>query len=126
MLAALALALLIAICIGAGMGKGDLSSTLIVAVPAMAFGMALSKWLSTIIGSLVRRKRARGETILALVGAVAGLGGALAGQLAPILFKHAESIKALRWTPPGAAAFAIANGSSRDHLVNALDIINLI
>ena len=97
----------LAICIGAGLGTGNLMTTLIVAIPAILFGVALSKWLSTIIGSLVRRKRARGETIVALIGAVAGLGGALAGQLAPILIKHAESIRSLRWTPPGAAAFLL-------------------
>jgi ABC-type transport system involved in multi-copper enzyme maturation permease subunit len=56
------------------------------------------------MGSLFRRKRARGETIIAMIGAVAGLGGALAGQVAPILLRHAESIRSLRWTPPGAAA----------------------
>lgn len=95
---------ILAISIGAGLGADNLAQTLLAAVPAIAFGIALSKWLSTIIGSLVRRKRARGETIVALVGAIAGLGGALAGQLAPILFRHAQAFRSLRWTPPGAAA----------------------
>ena len=95
---------ILAISIGAGLGAGNLVQTLLGFVPTVAFGIALSKWLSTIIGSLVRRKRARGETIVALVGAVAGLGGALAGQLAPILFRHAQAFRSLRWTPPGAAA----------------------
>jgi len=58
----------------------------------------------------MRRRRTRGETLLALIGVMAGLGGALAGQLAPAIFKHAESFKALRWTPPGAAAFALTQG----------------
>lgn len=93
-----------AMSIGAGLGAGNLFQTLLAFVPSVAFGVALSKWLSTIIGSLVRRKRARGETIVALVGAIAGLGGALAGQLGPILFRHAQAFKSLRWTPPGAAA----------------------
>ena len=93
-----------AMSIGAGLGAGNLFQTLLAFVPSVAFGVALSKWLSTIIGSLVRRKRARGETIVALVGAIAGLGGALAGQLGPILFRHAQALKSLRWTPPGAAA----------------------
>lgn len=98
---------ILAISIGAGLGAGNMTQTLLAFVPAVAFGLALSKWLSTIIGSLVRRKRARGETIVALVGAVAGLGGALAGQLAPMLFRHAEAFKSLRWTPPGAAALLL-------------------
>ncbi len=102
-----ALPAVLAICIGSGLGSDNLSRALLTAIPATLFGIALSKWLSTTIGSLVRRKRARGETIVALIGAVAGLGAAAAGQLAPILFKHAESIWWLRWTPPGAAAFML-------------------
>jgi hypothetical protein len=90
--------------IGAGLGSGNLAIALIGAVPAILFGVALSKWLSTTIGSLLQRKRARGETLVALIGAVAGLGGALAGQLVPLLFRHADSVRSLRWTPPGAAA----------------------
>ncbi|MFN2531902.1 MAG: hypothetical protein ABR555_11445 [Pyrinomonadaceae bacterium] len=100
---------IVAIGVGAGLGSGNLGATLIVVIPAAVFGIALSKWLTTTIGNLVRRKRARGETILALVGAIAGLGGALAGQVAPLLFRHAESFTALRWTPPGAAAFALTH-----------------
>ena len=107
-----------AISIGAGLGAGNLAQTLLGFVPAVAFGIALSKWLSTIIGSLVRRKRARGETIVALVGAIAGLGGALAGQLAPILFRHAQAFRSLRWTPPGAAAtLLIRQDSPFDYVV---------
>ena len=99
---------ILATSIGAGLGTGHLAPALIVSVPAIIVGMALSKWLSTTIGSLVRRKRARGETIIALVGAVAGLGGALVGQLGPVLFKHADKFTSLRWTPPGAAAVLLA------------------
>lgn len=95
---------ILAVAIGAGLGTGYPAPALIAAVPIALFGVALSKWLSTIMGSLLRRKRARGETIVALIGAIAGLGGALAGQIAPILFRHAESLRSLRWTPPGAAA----------------------
>ena len=97
----------LAISIGAGLGSGNLSRALLVAIAAILFGVALSKWLSTIIGSLVRRKRARGETIVALIGAVAGLGAAVAGQVAPMLFQYADSIRTLRWTPPGAVAFLL-------------------
>ncbi len=63
-----------------------------------------------VVGSLVRKKQTRGETLLALIGVVGGLGGALFGQLAPVLFRHADSVPALRWTPPGAIAFALTGG----------------
>src|SRR2546426_7203019 len=43
------------------------------ALVAAAFGIALSKWVSTSIGSLIRKKRARGEALVALMGAIAGL-----------------------------------------------------
>ena len=109
----------LAISIGAGLGTGNVTRTVIVAIPAILFGIALSKWLSTIIGSLVRRKRARGETIVALIGAVAGLGAAVAGQVAPMLIQHAESIKSLRWTPPGAAAFLLVSKPADDTLAYA-------
>jgi ABC-2 type transport system permease protein len=104
----------LAICTGVGLGTGNLTGALITAIPILLFGVALSKWLSTIIGSLVRRKRARGETIVALIGAVAGLTAAVAGQVAPILFKYAESFRSLHWTPPGAAAFMLVGKEAND------------
>jgi hypothetical protein len=102
---------ILAMGLGAGLGTGNLFHGLIATLPTILFGMALSKWLSTSIGSLVRRKRARGETIVALIGAIAGIGGALAGQLGPILIKHADSFRGLRWTPPGAAAYLLAGSN---------------
>lgn len=102
---------ILATSIGAGLGTGRLLPALVAGVAALVFGMALSKWLSTTIGSLVRRKRARGEAIVALIGAVAGLGGALIGQLGPILIKHADKLTSLRWTPSGAAAYLLAGSS---------------
>jgi len=107
---------IIAMAIGVGLGTGNLTPALIAAVPIILFGVSLSKWLSTIMGSLLRRKRARGEMIVALIGTVAGFGGALAGQIAPILFRHAESIRSLRWTPPGAAASLLIASSATDSL----------
>src|SRR5215510_7925330 len=104
------------LCISAGLGSGKLTFTLLAAIPATLVGVALSKWLSTIIGSLFRHRRARGETLVALLGVVVALGGAAAGQLVPILFKHAESLRSLRWTPPGAAAFLLV-GDSADSTV---------
>lgn len=115
----------IAMFIGAGLGTGNLSSMLIAAIPAVLFGVALSKWLSTTIGSVLRRKRGRGETIIALIGAVAGLGAAAVGQVAPILFKHAESLRGLRWTPPGAATFLLISDSENDPLPFAVAFLTL-
>lgn len=115
----------IAMCIGAGLGSGNLSLTLIAAVPAVLFGVALSKWLSTTIGSVLRRKRGRGETIIALIGAIAGLGAAAVGQVAPILFKHAESFRGLRWTPPGAATFLLINDTANDPVAYAAAFVTL-
>ncbi len=115
----------IAMCIGAGLGTGNLAAALIAAVPAVLFGVALSKWLSTTIGSVLRRKRARGETIIALIGGIAGLGTAAAGQVAPILFKHAESLRSLRWTPPGAATFLLISDVGNDPLPFLVALVTL-
>jgi hypothetical protein len=120
-----ALPAMLAISVGAGLGSGNLTRALIVAIPSILFGIALSKWLSTIIGSLVRRRRARGETIVALIGAVAGIGAAVAGQVAPLLIKHSESIRSLRWTPPGAAAFLLISEPADDSLAYALVFVVL-
>ena len=101
---------IIAMGIGAGLARGRLVGGVLIALVAVAFGIGLSKWISTSVGSLIRRKRTRGETLLALIGVAAGLGGALFGQIAPALLRHAESISMLRWTPPGAMAYALTHG----------------
>jgi hypothetical protein len=106
---------IIAMGIGVGLAQGKLAGGLLVALVAILFGVALSKWISISVGSLIRRKRTRGETLLALIGLVAGLGGALFGQIAPVLFRHADSISALRWTPPGAIAYSMAHGLREGH-----------
>ena len=116
---------ILAVAIGVGLGTGFLVPALIAAIPIALFGVALSKWLSTVMGSLLRRKRARGEMIVAMIGAVAGLGGALAGQIAPILFRHAESISSLRWTPPGAAASLLIATAPEDSVTYALAFATL-
>jgi len=105
---------LLAIGVGVGLGTGKLAGAMLIALLAIMFGIVLSKWVSTSLGSLLRKKRTRGETLLALIGVVAGLGGALFGQIAPTIFRHAESFTALRWTPPGAIAFALSNGLRPD------------
>jgi predicted permease len=101
---------ILALGIGAGLAQGNLAGGILIALLAALFGLALSKWISISVGSLIRKKRTRGETLLALIGVIAGLGGALFGQIAPVLFRHAESISALRWTPPGAIAYALTSG----------------
>src|ERR1051325_1129867 len=55
----------IAICTGVGLSTGNLALALVTAIPAILFGIALSHWLSTTIGLLLRRKRAKGESIVA-------------------------------------------------------------
>ncbi len=101
---------ILAMGIGAGLAQGNVTGALIIALIAALFGIALSKWISSSVGSLIRRKRTRGETLLALIGVIAGLGGALFGQIAPVLFRHAGSVSALRWTPPGTIAYALTHG----------------
>jgi hypothetical protein len=101
---------IIAIGVGAGLAQGHLGGGVLISLAAALFGLALSKWISISVGSLIRKKRTRGETLLALLGVIAGLGGAVFGQIAPVLFRHAESITALRWTPPGAIAYALTHG----------------
>jgi len=59
-----------------------------------------------------------------MIGAVGGLSAAVAGQIAPILFKHAESFRSLRWTPPGAAAFLLI-GPPNDVAEYALAFVTL-
>jgi hypothetical protein len=113
--AVFAIPAIIAIGAGAGLAQGNLVGGILISLVAAVFGIALSKWISISIGALIRKKRTRGETLLALIGAVAGLGGALFGQIAPVLFRHADSIPALRWTPPGAIAYALTHGLREGH-----------
>ena len=121
----IAIPAIIALGVGVGLGTGNMAIALLATVPIALFGVALSKWLSTIMGSLLRRKRARAETIVALIGAVAGFGGALAGQIAPVLFRHAESVRSLRWTPPGAAAALFISVGPGDRFAYGLAFITL-
>jgi hypothetical protein len=107
---------IMAIGIGSGLASGNLAGGILISLVAALFGIALSKWISSSVGSLIRKRRTRGETLLALIGVVAGLGGALFGQIAPVLFRHADSISALRWTPPGAIAYALTHGLRKGHL----------
>lgn len=120
---------IIALGVGSGLAHQNLAGGILVAVVAAAFGLALSKWISTSVGSLVRKKQTRGETLLALIGVVAALGGSLVGQLAPVLFRHADWISLLRWTPPGAVAYSLTTGLRAGHAAGyalALGAISLV
>lgn len=101
---------LCALCVGVGLGRGNLAAGLVVACVAVAFGLSFSKLLSVGVGALMRARRTRGETALAVVGGVLGLTGVLMGQLMPYLQSHADSLAWASWTPPGAAADALARG----------------
>jgi hypothetical protein len=79
---------ILAVGIGVGLARGKLATAILISIIAVAFGVALSKCVSTSIGSLLRKKRTRGETMLALIGTVAGLAGVLLAQVAPLLFRH--------------------------------------
>jgi hypothetical protein len=99
---------------------------IVLSLAAVLVGISLSKWISTSVGALLRKKRTRGETLLALIGAVAGLGGALFGQIAPVIFRHADSITYLRWTPPGAIAYALTSGLKGNWFGYALALLALL
>ena len=104
---------ILALTIGTGLGTGSMGSmlkALVIAILAIIFGIVLAKWLATSIGSLMQKRRSRGETLVALIGAVVALGGALLGQVAPVFIQHYRSFSWVRWTPPGAAALALIAG----------------
>ena len=101
---------LISMGLGAGLAAGRVWAGLLVALAAAAFGLGLAKLLSVGVGALMRRRRTRGETLLALLGAVLGLTGALLGQLAPLMGRYAHYFESAAWTPPGAAARALTRG----------------
>ena len=105
-----ALPAVVAVALGAGLAGGRAARALLVGAWALLFGVAFAKLVSTSVGALTRRRRTRGETLLAMLGAFAGLSGALLGQLAPYAARYAEQLRFLRWTPPGAAALALSSG----------------
>ncbi|HKG12799.1 MAG TPA: ABC-2 transporter permease [Pyrinomonadaceae bacterium] len=100
---------------GVGLARGRLASCLLVSLCAVAFGLSLSKLLSVGIGALIKSRRTRGETLLALLGALLGLTGAMMGQLMPFFEQHGEYLEPARWTPPGAAAYALSRGTRAGH-----------
>jgi predicted permease len=101
---------ILAMAIGAGLARNNLGRALLIALAAILLGVVLSRGISTVVGTLMRKKRTRGENLIAVFGALAGLGGIWFAQVAPIVLRHQQSVTALRWTPPGAVAFSLTNG----------------
>jgi hypothetical protein len=104
---------ILAVTFGAGLAQDQLPLALPVALLTVMFGISLAKWLSTAMSALMQKRRTRGETVLALIGVVVGLGGAFIGELAVYMSRHPGDLRALRWTPPGAAAVALTEGLRR-------------
>lgn len=109
-----AVPVVLAMGLGAGLAQGEAARGLAVGALAVAFGVALSKLFSTIVGALMSGRRTRGETALALLGAVLGMAGIFMGQLleriVPQAARYEGSLRVLRWTPPGALASGLTEG----------------
>jgi hypothetical protein len=99
-----------AVGIGAGLRNESLAASLLASLCAIAFGLALTKWAQAAVGALIRSRRTRGETLVALLGAMVALSGAFLGQLVGLISRHGEAFRGMRWTPPGAAAIAFTRG----------------
>jgi hypothetical protein len=97
-----------AIALGAGLARGTVGGALVVAACATLFGIALAKLLATFVGALMQRTRTRGEAVLAFVGVLGALSGIVLGQAGHIFARLESFPTALRWTPPGAVAVALA------------------
>jgi hypothetical protein len=109
-----ALPSLFSVSIGAGLQKGRVLSALVVATLIAIFSLGLAKWLSTSIGSLMKKGKSRGESVLALVAVLAGLVGVFAPRLMELNPTKLAALRGLRWTPPGAAALALTSGLAPD------------
>ncbi|HST54256.1 MAG TPA: hypothetical protein VLJ61_19775 [Pyrinomonadaceae bacterium] len=96
--------------LGAGIANGSVAAGIVVSLCAVAFGLSLSKLLAVGVGALMRTKRTRGEMLLALLGAALGMTGAAMGQLMPLVERYGAYFERARWTPSGAAAYALSFG----------------
>jgi len=108
-----------AISLGAGLASGNVALALVCAVSASVLGVALSKMVTALIGSMMQRKRTRGEALIALIGGVGGLAGGVLGPLFQRMSmenfaRHVELPRGLRFTPPGAIAVALTEGLRPD------------
>ncbi|HEY9401046.1 MAG TPA: hypothetical protein VIQ24_00030 [Pyrinomonadaceae bacterium] len=100
-----------ALSLGAGLAHGRIAGALVVAVCATLFGMSLAKLLSTCLNVLMRMRRTRGEALLAVLGIVGALSGLALGQSDRLFAHFGHFPSALRLTPMGAMAAALAGGA---------------
>lgn len=110
----LAMPVVVSMAVGVGLATRNVVPSLVLALFALAFGIAFAKFLATSVGALMRKRRTRGETVLAVLGALLGLFGVFLGQVAPYLMPYISSRKGLLeewwWTPPGAVALGLMKG----------------
>ena len=104
----------LAVALGAGLGSGRVAAALAVGACAAACGLALTKLLATVVGVLMKTRRTRGESVLAVVGLLGAFSGVLIGQGGRLLAGVKEFPPGLRWTPPGAVAVALTDGLRGD------------
>ncbi|MBA3768657.1 MAG: hypothetical protein H0W99_17100, partial [Acidobacteria bacterium] len=100
-----------AISLGAGVARGAVGGALVVAVCATLFGMSLAKLLSTCLNTLMQMKRSRGEAVLAVFGVFGALSSLALGQSDRLVSRYQSFPVALRLTPMGAMAAALAGGT---------------
>ncbi|MDX6271881.1 MAG: type transport system permease protein [Acidobacteriota bacterium] len=101
-----------ALALGAGLAHGRVGGALVVALCATLFGMSLAKLLSTCLGTLMRTRRTSGEALLAVFGVICALSGLALGQSDRLFAYFGRFPFALRLTPMGATAAALAGGAS--------------
>jgi hypothetical protein len=102
---------LLAVGLGAGLARGRVGAAIAAAGLGILFGLSLSKLMATAVVSLLKRRRTRGETLLAVLG----LAGAFSGVIISRGLAAAERAERfpppLEWTPPGALVVALTNGT---------------
>jgi hypothetical protein len=105
---------LLAVGLGAGLARGRVAAAVAAAAVAAVFGLALSKLLATAVIGLLRRKRTRGETLLAVLGLAGAFSGVLISQGLTAAERAERFPAVLEWTPPGALVVALAaDGGAR-------------
>ena len=105
---------LLAVGLGAGLARGRVAASLAAAGLGVLFGLALSKLLATAVVSLLKRKRARGETLLALLGLAGAFSGVIISQGLTAAERAERFPEALEWTPPGALVVALTCGTGEE------------
>jgi len=112
-----------ALALGAGLARGSVVSALVIALGAILFGLTLAKLLATGISTLMQMKRARGEALLAFIGVVGAFSGLALGQGAHWMSRFDNFPAALRYTPPGAVAVALAGGAGAHYALSLLALL---